>query len=135
MPLVIVAFGILLLILLITVLKLDTFISFVVVSFLVGIAEGMNPADLIKSIEQGIGNTLGSLIMILGFGAMLGKLVAESGAAQRIASSLIRLFGLRYVQWAMVLTGFIVGISMFYSVGFIGGCKPNLLTNQYNIQN
>jgi Gnt-I system high-affinity gluconate transporter len=119
MPILIVALGIILLILLITVVKLDTFISFVVVSFLVGIAEGMNPGDLMKSIEDGIGSTLGSLVMILGFGAMLGKLVAESGAAQRIASSLIRLFGIRYVQWAMVLTGFIVGISMFYSVGFV----------------
>ncbi|HEX2394690.1 MAG TPA: gluconate:H+ symporter [Bacteroidales bacterium] len=119
MPILIVALGIILLILLITVFKLDTFISFVLVSFLVGISEGMNPSDLMKSIEDGIGSTLGSLVMILGFGAMLGKLVAESGAAQRIASSLISLFGIRYVQWAMVLTGFIVGISMFYSVGFV----------------
>ena len=119
MPLVIVALGIILLILLITVVKLDTFISFVIVSILVGIAEGMNPGDLFKSIENGIGSTLGSLVMILGFGAMLGKLVAESGAAQRIATSLISLFGIKYVQWAMVLTGFIVGISMFYSVGFV----------------
>jgi Gnt-I system high-affinity gluconate transporter len=119
MPLLIVALGIILLIVLITVVKLDTFISFVVVSFLVGIAEGMNPGDLLKSIEKGIGSTLGSLVMILGFGAMLGKLVAESGAAQRIASRLISLFGIKYVQWAMVLTGFIVGISMFYSVGFV----------------
>ncbi len=119
MPVVIVALGILLLIFLITFVKLETFIAFVLVSFLVGIFEGMNAADLWKSIEDGIGSTLGSLVMILGFGAMLGKMVAESGAAQRIASSLIRLFGLKYVQWAMVLTGFIVGISMFYSVGFV----------------
>lgn len=119
MPILIVVLGIILLIVLISVVKLDTFISFVVVSFLVGIAEGMDPANLMKSIEDGIGSTLGSLVMILGFGAMLGKLVAESGAAQRIASKLISLFGLRYVQWAMVLTGFIVGISMFYSVGFV----------------
>lgn len=119
MPILIVALGIILLILLITVFKLDTFISFVLVSFLVGIGEGMNPKDLLKSIEEGIGSTLGSLVMILGFGAMLGKLVAESGAAQRIASSLVKMFGLKYVQWAMVLTGFIVGVSMFYSVGFV----------------
>jgi Gnt-I system high-affinity gluconate transporter len=119
MPILIVATGIVILILLISVVRLETFISFVIVSILVGLAEGMNPADLMKSIEQGIGNTLGSLIMILGFGAMLGKMVAESGAAQRIASKLISLFGIKYVQWAMVLTGFIVGISMFYSVGFV----------------
>lgn len=119
MPIIIVAGGILLLILLITVVRLETFISFVIVSILVGLAEGMSPDMLMNTIEKGIGNTLGSLMMILGFGAMLGKIVAESGAAQRIASKLISVFGIKYVQWAMVFTGFIVGISMFYSVGFV----------------
>jgi Gnt-I system high-affinity gluconate transporter len=119
MPLVIVILGIILLIILITVVKLETFISFVIVALIVGLAEGMKPNDLIKSVETGLGNTLGSLVMILGFGAMLGKLVAESGAAQRISSKLIKVFGIKYIQWAMVLTGFIIGISMFYSVAFV----------------
>ena len=119
MPLIIVILGIICLILLITVVKLETFLSFVIVSIAVGLAEGMKPDDLIKSVEAGLGSTLGSLVMILGFGAMLGKLIAESGAAQRISSKLISLFGIKYIQWAMVLTGFIVGISMFYSVGFV----------------
>jgi len=57
--------------------------------------------------------------VILGFGAMLGKLVAESGAAQRITSSLVNMFGLKRIQWAVMLTGFIVGIPMFYAVGFV----------------
>lgn len=119
MPLLIVILGIIFLILLITVVKLDTFISFVIVSLAVGLAEGMKPATLLASVETGIGSTLGSLVMILGFGAMLGKLVADSGAAQRISSSLIKLFGVRYVQWALVITGFIVGVPMFYNVGFV----------------
>jgi Gnt-I system high-affinity gluconate transporter len=119
MPLLIVILGIILLIVLITIVKLDTFISFVIVSLAVGFAEGMEPARLIQSIETGIGSTLGSLVMILGFGAMLGKLVAESGAAQRISTRLIALFGIKYIQWAMVITGFIVGIPMFYNVGFV----------------
>jgi Gnt-I system high-affinity gluconate transporter len=119
MPLLIVILGIICLILLITVVKLETFLSFVIVSVAVGLAEGMKPDDLIKSVETGLGSTLGSLVMILAFGAMLGKLIAESGAAQRISSKLISLFGIKYIQWAMVLTGFIVGISMFYSVGFV----------------
>ena len=119
MPLLIVILGIILLIVLITIVKLDTFIAFVLVSLAVGLAEGMNAGDLLKSVETGIGSTLGSLVMILGFGAMLGKLVADSGAAQRIAEHLIRLFGVKYVQWALVLTGFIVGIPMFYNVGFV----------------
>ncbi len=119
MPLLIVIIGIILLILLITVLKLDTFISFVIVSLAVGLAEGMKPGALVASVETGIGSTLGSLVMILGFGAMLGKLVADSGAAQRISASLISLFGIRYIQWALVITGFIVGVPMFYNVGFV----------------
>ena len=119
MPLIIVALGILLLILLITVVKLDTFVSFVIVSLAVGLAEGMEPSKLIQSVEAGIGSTLGSLVMILGFGAMLGKLVAESGAAQRISSQLIKVFGIKHIQWAMVVTGFVVGIPMFYNVGFV----------------
>lgn len=107
------------LILLITVVKLDTFVSFVIVSLAVGLAEGMEPSKLIQSVETGIGSTLGSLVMILGFGAMLGKLVAESGAAQRISSQLIKVFGIKHIQWAMVVTGFVVGIPMFYNVGFV----------------
>jgi len=66
-----------------------------------------------------MGSTLGFLVMILGLGAMLGKLVADSGAAQRITSSLVSRFGRKNIQWALVLTGFIVGIPMFYSVGFV----------------
>jgi Gnt-I system high-affinity gluconate transporter len=119
MPLLIVIIGIILLILLITVVKLDTFISFVIISLAVGLAEGMKPGALLTSVETGIGSTLGSLVMILGFGAMLGKLVADSGAAQRISASLINLFGIRYIQWALVITGFIVGVPMFYNVGFV----------------
>lgn len=119
MPLAIVIAGILLLFLLIARFRLNAFISFVIVSILVGLLEGMPLQQVVLSIEKGIGSTLGFLVMILGLGAMLGKLVADSGAAQRITTSLVDLFGVRNIQWAVVLTGFIVGIPMFYSVGFV----------------
>ncbi|QBA65079.1 gluconate:H+ symporter [Muriicola soli] len=119
MPLLIVIVGIFILFLLIARWKLNPFITFILVSLFVGIAEGMDLETVINSIEQGIGNTLGFLVMILGFGAMLGKLVADSGAAQRITSKLIEKFGKTNIQWALVLTGFIVGIPLFYSVGFV----------------
>lgn len=119
MPLVYVLIGITLLIVLIGYFKLDTFISFIVVSIGVGLAVGMPPQAVTKAVQTGIGSVLGFLVIILGFGAMLGKLVADSGAAQRISSSLIHHFGDKYVQWALVLTGFIVGIPLFYSVGFV----------------
>ncbi len=119
MTLAIVFLGILSLILLIGYFKINAFISFIIVSLGIGLAMGMEVQTLTKSIQDGIGNTLGFLVIILGFGAMLGKLVADSGAAQRITDSLIAKFGIKYVQIALVLTGFIVGIPMFYSVGFV----------------
>ena len=119
MPLLIVTGGILLLFLLVARFKLNAFVAFIVVSLLVGLAEGMPLNALVDSVQAGIGSTLGFLILILGFGAMLGKLVADSGAAQRITSRLVARFGRKYMQWALVLTGFIVGIPMFYSVGFV----------------
>ena len=71
------------------------------------------------SVQKGIGDTLGSLVIILVVGAMLGKLVAESGAAQKIAAVMMNSFGRKYVQWALVVTGFIIGIPLFYGVGFV----------------
>ena len=119
MSLFIVLTGIIVLVVLIGYFKLDTFISFILVSLAIGLTMGMDPITVSQSIQNGIGSVLGFLVIILGFGAMLGKLVAESGAAQRISSSLIQAFGEKYMQWALVLTGFIIGIPMFYSVGFV----------------
>jgi Gnt-I system high-affinity gluconate transporter len=119
MPLLIVISGILLLFILIAKFKLNPFITFIIVSLFVGIAEGMEPVAVVDSIQKGIGNILGFLVIILGLGAMLGKLVADSGAAQRITTKLVEKFGKKNIQWAVVLTGFIVGVPMFYSVGFV----------------
>lgn len=119
MPLLIVLTGIILLFILIAVFKLNSFISFIIVCLFVGIVGGMDLISVVDSIQTGIGNTLGYLVLILGLGSMLGKLVADSGAAQRITSRLVETFGIKHVQWALVLTGFIVGIPMFYTVGFV----------------
>ncbi|MCZ6522049.1 MAG: gluconate transporter, partial [Bacteroidetes bacterium] len=110
MPLLIVILGILLLLVLIAYFKLNAFIAFIIVAMLVGLAEGMEIQAVTDSLEKGIGDTLGFLVIILGFGSMLGKLVADSGAAQRITSSLMEVFGKKHIQWALVLTGFIVGV-------------------------
>ena len=118
MPLVIVILGICLLLVLILVFKFNSFLSFVIVSLAVGLAEGMTINDAVVSIENGIGSTMGFLVLILGFGSMLGKLVSESGAAQKITSKLVNAFGIKHIQLALMLTGFIVGISLFYDVGF-----------------
>jgi len=99
--------------------RLNAFIAFILVGLAIGIGQGMELNAIMASIEKGIGNTLGFLVMILGLGAMLGKLVAESGAAQKITNGLIQLFGIRNTRIAVMLTGFIVGVTMFYSVGFV----------------
>ena len=119
MPLLLCLAGILLLILLVVYFKFDTFISFLLVSIGLGIATGMNIHGISSSIQNGIGKTLGPLVVILGFGAMLGKLVADSGAAQQITASLTKIFGVKKMQWGMALAGLIIGIPLFYTAGFI----------------
>lgn len=119
MPLVVITLGILLLFLLILVVRLNAFIAFILVGLAIGMGQGMELNAIVESIEKGIGNTLGFLVMILGLGAMLGKLVAESGAAQKITNGLIQLFGVKNTRMAVMLTGFIIGVTMFYSVGFV----------------
>ena len=119
MPLLIVSLGILFLFFLIVICRLNAFITFIIVAIGIGIGQGMPLDALVSSVERGIGNTLGFLVMILGLGAMLGKLVAESGAAQQITNGLIRIFGVKNTKAAVMLTGFIVGVTMFYSVGFV----------------
>jgi Gnt-I system high-affinity gluconate transporter len=119
MPLLLSFLGILCLILLILWVKLDTFISFIVVSVALGLVSGLDIHQISDAIQKGIGNIMGSLVVILGFGAMLGRLIADSGAAQQITQSLVRLSGTRRIQWAMALSGFLVGLPMFYGAGFM----------------
>ena len=119
MTLLILLLAVLLLILLITVIKLHPFISFLIVCILTGLCKGMDVGQIMGSVQKGIGELMGSLMVILCVGAMLGKLVADSGAANKIASGLIQAFGTKRIQWALVLTAFIVGIPLFYGVGFV----------------
>lgn len=119
MPLVILACGILLLFFLIVKVKLNSFLSLILVAMVVGFAEGLPITKIMPTIQSGLGATLGGLAIVITFGAMLGKLMAESGGAQRIATTLIRTFGRKNVKWAVCLTGFIVGIALFYEIGFV----------------
>ncbi|WP_102261291.1 GntP family permease [Mesobacillus jeotgali] len=119
MPLVIVAIGILALLLLIMGFKLNTFISLIIVSFGVALALGMPLTEIVKTIEAGLGGTLGHLALIFGLGAMLGKLIADSGGAQRIAMTLVNKFGEKNIQWAVVAASFIIGVALFFEVGLV----------------
>jgi Gnt-I system high-affinity gluconate transporter len=111
--------SIVLLIVLVTALKLHTFLSFLVVCFFLGWLSGLNTAGIVEAIQKGIGNILGFLTVIIILGAMLGKIIADSGAAQRITFSLVHLFGKKGLQWAVMITAFLTGIPLFYEVGFM----------------
>ncbi|MCR2807914.1 GntP family permease [Paenibacillus soyae] len=125
MLIMIVLAAILALLLLITVAKLNPFVALIITAIGAGLAAGMpllateNEPGVIDSIKTGMGNTLGFLAIVLALGTMLGKMMAESGGAERIAQTLIRLFGERNVHWAMMVVAFIVGIPVFFQVGFV----------------
>ena len=119
MSILIILFCIVILVLLITQFKINAFLAFLVVSILAGLMLGIEVSKITASIQKGLGDMLGSLVIVVASGAMLGKLTAESGAAQQIASGLMKLFGERYIHWALMITGFIIGIPLFYNVGFV----------------
>jgi Gnt-I system high-affinity gluconate transporter len=119
MSLVFVFISILVLVLLITWLKFNPFLAFLISSILAGFLLGIPPEQIAGSIQKGIGGLLGDLVIVIVMGAMLGKLVAESGAAQKISDTLMSIFGIKNVTWAMMVTGLVVGIPLFYNVGFV----------------
>ncbi|HBT73724.1 MAG TPA: gluconate permease [Lysinibacillus sp.] len=114
-----VGIGIIALLILIMGFKLNTFISLIIVSFGVALALDMPLDVIVKTIEAGLGGTLGHLALIFGLGAMLGKLIADSGGAQRIAMTLVNKFGEKNIQWAVVAASFIIGIALFFEVGLV----------------
>ncbi|WP_367333550.1 gluconate:H+ symporter [Limosilactobacillus sp.] len=119
MPLLIVLIGVALLIFMIVKLKLNTFVSLVITSFIVALLLGLPLAKIPETIETGIGGQLGHLAIIFGFGSMLGKLVSDAGGGYRIATTLIDKFGRRWIQVAVILASFIIGLALFFEVGLV----------------
>lgn len=119
MTLLIILLAVLALIALSTWGKVNAFLAFLLVTIPAGLALGLAPAQVLAAVQKGLGDTLGSVALVVVLGAMLGKLVAESGAAQQIATALMGAFGPRNIQWTMMTTGFIIGIPLFYNVGFL----------------
>lgn len=119
MPIVSIVIGVVLLLILMMGLKLNAFISLIIASLVVGIFEGMSPAEAMTSVQNGLGSSLGSLTMVIIFGAVLGKLMTDSGGAQRIATSMLNAFGQKRVQLAAVVTASVVGIALFFETGVV----------------
>ncbi len=119
MPLLIVLIGVIILIFMIVKLKMNTFVGLVITSFIVGLLLGLPLTKIAQTIETGIGGQLGHLAIIFGFGSMLGKLVSDAGGGYRIATTLINKFGRRWIQVAVILASFIIGLALFFEVGLV----------------
>ena len=114
-----IAFAVLLLLFLVLKLKIHAFISLLIVSIVVGIMTGMDFSGIMKSMQDGMGNTLGFVATVVGLGAIFGQMLESSGGAESIAQYLLKHFGEKRASWALVLTGFIIAIPVFLDVGFI----------------
>ena len=111
--------GIAILLLLILKLRIQAFIALLISSIVVGIVAGMNPLDIIKTMQEGMGNTLGFVAVVVGLGAMFGAILEHSGGAEALANYLLHKFGEKNASWALMITGFFVAIPVFFDVAFI----------------
>ena len=108
-----------LIIFLIMKVRLHAFLALIIACFVVGFGSGMPATQIVKSLESGIGGTLGFLIAIIGLGGILGKMLEESGGAERLAKTLLDNLGSTRAHWVMAIVGAIAGIPVFFEVGFV----------------
>jgi GntP family gluconate:H+ symporter len=107
------------LVLLITRFRIHPFIALTLAALFLGLVAGMPVAKVVKSFQTGFGGVVGFVGIVLGLGTMLGKMMAESGGADQIAKALLGAFGKERVHWAMMFVAFIVGIPLFFEIGFV----------------
>lgn len=130
MPLLVVALAVIVLLILMMRFKLNGFIALILVATLVAFwavatgsltvdGEPAGIADIPEIITDGLGGQLGSTAIVIGLGAMIGRVMGDAGAAQRIARKILSVFGERGVQWAMVISAMLIGVTMFYEVAFV----------------
>ncbi|NVL28814.1 permease DsdX, partial [Pseudomonas syringae pv. actinidiae] len=113
------AVAIIALIVLIARYRLNPFIVITLVSVGLALVAGMPASGVVASYEAGVGKTLGHIALVVALGTMLGKMMAESGGAEQVARTLIDRFGERNAHWAMVCIAFLVGLPLFFEVGFV----------------
>ena len=111
--------GVALVVLLITWLRMPAFIALAVGSLFVGLAARMPLADIPRAFQSGVGDTLGFIAMVIGLGTVIGKLLAESGGAVVVSQALVRALGERRLDWALMFSGFIIGLPVFFQVGLV----------------
>lgn len=114
-----VVLGVSLLLVLILRLKIQAFLALLIVSLVVGVVAGMPADQILSSIKNGMGSTLGFVAVVVGLGSLFGAILEHSGGSQRLAASMLKTTGESNASWAMVITGFIVAIPVFFDVAFI----------------
>ena len=107
------------LIFLIAKFKTNPFVALIVAALFMGLISGMKLPDIVTAFQEGVASVLGFIAIVLGLGTMLGKMMAESGGAERIARTLIKVFGEKNVHWAMMVVAVICGIPVFFQVGVV----------------
>lgn len=111
--------GITVLLVLILLVRIQAFIALLISSIVVGVIAGMPPASILSTMQEGMGNTLGFVAMVVGLGAMFGAILEHSGGAEALATYLLDKFGEKRASWALMLTGFFIAIPVFFDVAFI----------------
>ena len=119
MPLLFVGIGIAILLILMLKFRFDAFFALLITSFIVGLLNSMGMLEILASVLKGIGDTMGSIILILVFGAMLGKLIEDSGAAHSLTNRMTKRFGIKNIQYTILVVGFLVGLPMMYNASFL----------------
>src|ERR1044071_4041188 len=112
-------FAIVALVVLIARFKLNAFIALMLASLFVGLCSSLPPLRVAKAFQEGVGNTLGFIAVVVGLGTMLGKMLSESGGAEVIANTFVRAFGTERLHWALMIVGFVVGLPVFFGVGLV----------------
>src|SRR5437868_11032029 len=111
--------AVILLILLIARWKLNSFLALIIASLAAGLCAGMHLPDIAKAFSDGVGAVLASIAMVVGLGAVLGKMLGESGGAEVIANTVTRAFGEKRLPWAILFIALIVGLPVFFAVGLV----------------
>src|SRR5260370_34934352 len=107
-----------LLLFLILAVRLHAFLALLISSMALGLAAGMGPQKVLKSIQAGFGDALGFIAVVLGLGAMIGRFLEYSGGGRALAAWLLEKFGIGHAPWAMLAAAFLVGLPIFFRVGF-----------------
>ena len=119
MSFVVVGIAVAILVVLMTRLRLNGFVALLLVAIGVALVEGISVDRVPEILEDGVGGQLGGTLLVIGLGAMIGRVMGDAGGAQRIALKMVATFGERGVQAAMIVTAMLVGVTMFYEVAFV----------------